>query len=231
MKSADDPRVDLWRIFVPQQLSEVETHWHRLDAVERQRAAGFHRESDRQRYVISQGSLRRLLGQRLGIDPACVAFDRGEFGKPRLATQPGPHFNSSHSGDWVVHGFSNSTPLGVDVEAIPADAIELDDFRHVLANQELQRLGSLSPELRNEAFISTWVRKEASVKATGHGLSKPLGDICVEAFDECRCGLADDQLATRCEDWNWLMLDFGPGYAGCLTYPGPPLVVHIQDLL
>lgn len=222
--------VDLWRVYVPQQLSAFEEHWRRLDALERQRAATFHRESDRQRYVISQGSLRRLLGQQLGIDPARVAFDRGEFGKPRVAAQIAPHFNTSHSGDWVVHGFSASTPMGVDVEAIQPDAIDLDEFRHVLTKPEMERLRSLPTALRNQAFISTWVRKEAYVKATGHGLSKPLDEVCIEPLEGGGYRLLHDHHPdTAGAEWNWLMLDLGPGYAGCLCHPGPPLAVHIRD--
>lgn len=224
------PRVDLWRVFVPQQLPAFDSHWRRLDALERQRAATFHREADRQRYVISQGSLRGLLGQQLGIDPARVAFDRGQFGKPRLAAQIAPHFNTSHSGDWVVHGFSASTPIGVDVEAIQPDPIHLDEFRHALTKPEMERLRSLPTALRNQAFISTWVRKEAYVKATGHGLSKPLDEVCIEPLEGGGYRLLHDHRPdTAGAEWNWLMLDLGPGYAGCLCYPGAPRIVHIRD--
>ena len=225
-----DPYVDLWRIFVPQQLPAFDSHWRRLDALERQRAAMFHREADRHRYVISQGSLRMLLGQQLGIDPARVAFERGQFGKPRVAGQIAPHFNTSHSGDWVVHGFSASTPIGVDVEAIQPDPIHLDEFRHALTKTEMERLRSLPTALRKQAFISTWVRKEAYVKATGHGLSKPLDEVCIESLEEGGYRLLHDHHPDAAgAEWNWLMLDLGPGYAGCLCHPGPPLAVHIRD--
>ncbi len=228
--AAVTPHVDLWRVFVPQHLPAFESHWRRLGTLERQRAATFHHESDRQRYVISQGSLRGLLGQQLGIDPARVAFDRGEFGKPVLATHPALHFNTSHSGDWIVHGVSASTPMGVDVEAIQPDAIDLDEFRHVLTKPEMERLRSLPTALRNPAFISTWVRKEAYVKATGRGLSQPLGDICIEPLEGGGYRLLHDHHPdTAGAKWNWLMLDLGPGYAGCLCYPGAPRVVHIRD--
>ncbi len=224
------PHVDLWRVFVPHQLPAFAAHWRRLDASERQRAAGFHRDADCQRYVISQGSLRGLLGRQLGIEPERVAFGRGEFGKPLLARRPVLHFNTSHSGDWIVHGFSAAAALGVDVEAIPPEPINLQDYTHVLTAHEFARLRSLPPALRNQAFINTWVRKEAYVKATGHGLSKPLGDICIEALEGGGYGLLHDHHPdTACDDWNWLMLDLGPGCAGCLSYPGPPLAVHIQD--
>lgn len=225
----NDPCVDLWHVHVPHHLCALEAHWQRLDASERQRAASFHREADRQRYVISQGSIRRVLGQRLGVDSAHLTFERGEFGKPFLATHPALHFNTSHSGDWVVHGVSASTPLGVDVEAIAPGPIDLQDFRHVLTAHEFERLSALPATRLNPAFISTWVRKEAYVKATGHGLSKPLGDICIELLEGGHFGLIHDHHPQPPgTGWNWQMLDLGPDHVGCLAYPGRPLTVHLR---
>lgn len=222
--------MQLWRVFVPRRLPAIEAHWHLLDTAERQRATGFRREEDRRRYILSQGSIRGLLGRYLGVDAADLTFARGEFGKPMLAAHPELHFNTSHSGDWIVHGLSATTPLGVDVEAIPPDVLHLDDFRHALTRHEIERLRSLPTALRNQDFISTWVRKEAYVKATGHGLSKPLGDISIEALAEGGYRLLHDpHRHTANTEWNWLMLDLGPGYAGCLCYPGPPLAVKIRD--
>ncbi|MEU7053747.1 hypothetical protein AB0A67_36435, partial [Streptomyces eurythermus] len=62
-----------------------------LDPVERRRAAALRRPADRALYVAAHGTLRRLLGDRLGLPPAEVALTRlpcpgcgGPHGRPAV---------------------------------------------------------------------------------------------------------------------------------------------------
>ncbi|MDA0866138.1 MAG: hypothetical protein O2890_06925, partial [Cyanobacteria bacterium] len=89
-----------------------------LSADEAARAARFRREQDRHLFILSRGGLRYLLGRYLNCEPATIALDYGEYGKPRLALAKTLHFNLAHSNGWVVYGFSCDRPIGVDVEPV-----------------------------------------------------------------------------------------------------------------
>lgn len=205
-------------------------HWQQLDAGERERASGYRLEADRLRYVISRGTLRVLIGRQLQVEPARVAFGSGELGKPFTAQHPGLHFNSSHSGDWVLHALSTATPLGVDVEALLPGRLDLEDFGHALAPQELERLLSLPVAQRSAAFGDIWVCKEAYVKAIGQGLNRALQEICICPLEGAGYGLLFDRNPGGADaDWTFAMLDVGPAHAACLAHPGPPLRVQVRD--
>ena len=222
--------VDLWRVRVAEQVHAFAHHWRQLDASERQRASSYHKEADRLRYVISRGTLRALLGRQLQIEPARVAFGASEFGKPLVAAHHGLHFNTSSSGAWVLHGFSSASPLGVDVEALLPDPLELAEFDHVLAPQELNRLLALHAARRSAAFIDLWVCKEAYVKANGQGLNRTLRDICIGPLDGGGYGLLHDRNPSDAgAAWTLAMIDLGPAHAGCLAHPGPPRRLRIRD--
>ena len=222
--------LDVWRVSVDEQVHAFVHHWRQLDASERQRASGYHNETDRLRYVISRGTLRALLGLQLQIEPARVAFGSSEFGKPFVAAHHGLHFNTSHSGDWVLHGFSSATPLGVDVEALLPDPLELEEFDHVLAPQELNCLLSLPTARRSAAFIDFWVCKEAYVKAIGQGLNRALRDICIGPLEGGGYGLLHDRNPGGAGGaWTLVMIDLGPAHAGCLAHRGPPRRLRIRD--
>ena len=64
---------------------------------ERERAARFHFERDRNRFVVGRGSLRETLGGLLEIPPAAVRFAYGPQGKPELNHETNLRFTLSHS--------------------------------------------------------------------------------------------------------------------------------------
>ncbi len=222
--------MDLWRVRVSEQAHALAVHWQRLDAAERQRAASFRNEADRQRYVVARGTLRALLGNALNIAPHELTFGRHEFGKPFVASHPGLHFSSSRSGDWVLHGLSTDIPLGVDVEALPHGPLELELFGQVLAPQELARLLALPAARRKLAFIELWVCKEAYVKAIGQGLNRTLGAICIAPLEGGGYTvLHDENPEASAGPWTLVMLDLGPAHAGCLAHPGSPRELGLHD--
>ncbi|XVQ84281.1 4'-phosphopantetheinyl transferase family protein [Microbispora siamensis] len=146
---------------------------------ERARAVRFRREADRRRFVTGSWLLRTAVAAVLGIAPADVVVDRScpdcgrSHGKPRIrAAGPPLHVSVSHSGDRVVVALSAEGPLGVDVEAVPSAPVD-GLARRVLTRGEWSWMEALPPEERCEAFARVWTRKEAVLKATGHGLRIP----------------------------------------------------------
>ncbi len=146
-----------------------------LDAAERQRHQAFVRAADRDRYAVAHVWLRRLLGAYTGTAPAEVVLVRercplcdGPHGRPAVGGGA-PHFSLSHSGDLVLIAVA-ATPVGADVEEIPALSVA-DDVARTLHPSEQAELAALAPAERTIAFSRCWTRKEAYLKGTGEGLA------------------------------------------------------------
>jgi 4'-phosphopantetheinyl transferase len=147
---------------------------------ERERAANFHFERDRRRFVAGRSTLRRKLAQYLDADPAELVFACGPHGKPTL---PGSDisFNVSNSGRAGLFAFASGFELGVDVELL-AHARADDDAvaARFFSAAEVATLRSCPASARANAFLRCWTRKEAYIKGRGEGLSLPLQDFDVE---------------------------------------------------
>lgn len=152
-----------------------------LDAGERERAARFHFEVHRERYVAAHGQLREVLGAYVGAAPEALRFEHEERGKPRLAetaadgtSTSGLAFNLSHSEDAGLLAIGRLAPLGADIEV----QRHLPDLEALAASHftasELRELHDLPEARRHDGFFAAWTRKEAYVKALGAGLSVPL---------------------------------------------------------
>ncbi|NMH94222.1 4'-phosphopantetheinyl transferase superfamily protein [Pseudonocardia bannensis] len=149
-----------------------------LDEHERTRLQKLRRPDDQARYLAAHALVRLVLGHRLGVHPAGLRFDRTcrcgqQHGKPRLADEPGTTgFSLTHSGDLVGVAVSDG-PVGLDVEHVRPLTDVAGMAAHVCSPTELAR--PLPAE--TAAFLTTWTRKEALLKATGEGLSRPMATI------------------------------------------------------
>ncbi len=195
-----------------------------LDEGEQSRAQRYMREHDRSRFVTAHGILRILLGRYLAIEPRSIAFMSGPYGKPALV--PGLsslalRFNISHSHDVALFAFANGREVGVDIEhKRPLGDME-QIARRFFSPQETASLLSLPSDARPRAFYACWSRKEAFIKATGHGLSLSLASFDVSLLpDEPVALLAtrDDACATA--PWTLHALPEVPGYAAALAVEG-----------
>ena len=146
------------------------------------RAARFHFERDRVRYIAARGSLRRILAGCAGVAPARLRFDYSPYGKPSLAPtaeMPAPPaFNISHSGEWALVAVRRAGRVGVDIEVIRPELARESIAERFFSPAEVAALRSLPAAEQGAAFFRCWTRKEAFVKARGEGLALPL-----DAFD------------------------------------------------
>ena len=162
-----------------------------LDETERRRLEGYRRREDQARFLTGTTLVRCLYAVELGILPAQVALDRScadcrrPHGKVRLAgDQPGGvQVSLSHAGDWVVVVAYRGRPVGVDVERVDLGLDHLGIGALALNEDELGALRAMSAEHRPVALTTSWVRKEAVVKALGEGLRTPLHGFGVTAPD------------------------------------------------
>jgi 4'-phosphopantetheinyl transferase len=165
--------VDIWTV----NLNEArEIHLAPDEAV---RAARLIREADRVHWSRSRSALRQVLASYLGCGPLELRFNRGEHGKPSI--ECGPAFNLSHSGEWALIAVARQAEIGVDIERQREDV----DIAKLLA-----RIGEKDlPETR-PALFQRWARREASTKATGSALMRPVDPRVYVADLEAPAGYA-----------------------------------------
>ena len=218
--SLSDGQVDVW----PADLADTAPldAWEAfLSPEEQERVRRFHFPADFRRYVYGRGLLRWLLASYLETDPARIQFTYSPEGKPEVV--PGPahrqlHFNLSHSGTKLLLAFAWERQVGADVERLRSD-IELEQIAtRFFSYAEQSALLSLPPAQRTAAFFRCWTRKEAYVKATGKGLSLPLGQFDVSLLPEHPAALlATRPNAQEAEHWLLHGLELGPGYAAAVA--------------
>lgn len=168
-----------------------------LDSTERTRLSTFRRAGDRDRYLTAHALVRLLLAPLVGSAPTALRFaascplcGQHGHGKPRLvdvgANSTDVSFSLAHSGDRVVVAVAGGGPVGVDVEQLVSRGPDQLDLlsRELLSSTEHMTYRALPVETRSDALTTWWTRKEAVVKATGHGLGIPPADISVTAPDQ-----------------------------------------------
>jgi 4'-phosphopantetheinyl transferase len=132
------------------------------------------RVEDKNIFLASSVMKKILFGKYLNCLPEEVRFSENENKKPLLINQPDLHFNTSHSGDWLVFIFSN-LPCGIDIEKIKWN-FEFDDvMEYSFHPQEKEYvLKSANPHV---SFFRIWTLKESLLKATGEGLIDNLHQL------------------------------------------------------
>ena len=159
---------------------EMERFAESLSKDERQRAARFHFERDKNRFVTGRGILREILGWLLGAEPCELVFSQGFHGKPRLAKPVAGsflHFNRAHCDSLAVYAISPTSEVGIDLEGI-RPVLETEDIvARFFSERERAQWLSLPSGGRAEAFFNCWTRKEAYLKATGEGIAHSLPQV------------------------------------------------------
>src|SRR5262245_27374039 len=113
--------VDLWVVSLDTDERGLQMFASQLSTEELAQASRFHAAIHRDRFIISQGSLRLILAHYIAVHPHEIAYERGPFGKPMLSRSSSPsfvQFNMSHSDAIALIGVSEDFPIGVDVERI-----------------------------------------------------------------------------------------------------------------
>jgi len=79
-------------------------------------------------------------------------------------------FNISHTEDIVTCTITDVNDIGIDIEKL--NAIDVYPLKNMLTKNEWKYVNS--SDNPSDHFISLWTKKEAIIKALGHGLSVPL---------------------------------------------------------
>jgi 4'-phosphopantetheinyl transferase len=161
-----------------------------LTAEELGRLRGFEHAGDRARFLSSHALVRLLVGARCQVQPAAVRLVQrcrrcgGPHGQPAVTLPDGlgipPRVSIAHAGSLVAVALSDD-PVGVDLERSTAGNHALADI--LLTFREQAELGRLSFREHTQAITRWWVRKEATLKASGHGFELDPRELEVTAPD------------------------------------------------
>lgn len=214
----------VWRIPLDQS-ANIAPHLEVLSPDEKERVRRFYYPHLGRRYAIAHSALRRILAAYDDVDPRALQFSVGEHGKPELIAGGAPyrellHFNLSHSGEMALVAVARHGAVGVDVERWRTTVQHLEIAERFFSPFEcdaLMGLPSDEPEAVLRGFFSTWSRKEAYLKATGHGISRGLHHFDVTIDGERAELLADRLDPDATARWSMTHLTVGPGYSAALV--------------
>lgn len=214
----------VWRIPLDQN-ADISGHLVVLSPDEQERVRRFYYPHHGRRYAIAHSALRRILAAYDDVDPLALKFHVGEHGKPELiaggaAHRALLHFNLSHSGDLALVAVARHGAVGVDVERWRTNVQHLEIAERFFSPIECDALLGLprvNPDDVLRGFFSTWSRKEAYLKATGHGISRGLHHFDVTTDGERAELLADRLDPEAVTRWSMSHLVVGPGYSAALV--------------
>jgi 4'-phosphopantetheinyl transferase len=208
--------IQIWHGNIAAEDGHYQNYWRILDAAEQARAGGFKNELLRKRYVEAHGRLRNILARTLNEPPEKIRIHNTGYGKPYLADNPALAFNLSHSASAMVIAVSWNCQLGVDVEHCKSRTSLAGLVDKCFAEEEIAYWNKLPETQKTAEFYRFWTRKEAFVKATGHGIALGLNCCVINPENQTEflripvdCGLAST--------WHVLDMDLGRGLCSALV--------------
>lgn len=218
--------VHVWAADLDVPSKDFEQFAESLSTREIERAARFHFERDRKRFVAGRGLMRTLLSRYLQIEPSGIEFRYNAQGKPSVVTAGAGdslQFNLTHCEDLALLAVTRLAEVGVDIERVRA----LEDFddlvRKFFSSRESAAFANLGVEEKPAAFFNLWTRKEAWLKATGEGIAHSLHlvEVAFLPGESARLVNLPRQLAggTR---WTLHELDPAENFTAALAINGAP---------
>ena len=193
-----------------------QNYWRVLDAAEQAHAQNMKNDLLRNRYIEVHGRLRNVLAQTLNEPPEKIRIKKAEHGKPYLADNPELVFNLSHSAGAMVIAVGWNCQLGVDIENCKPRTSLAALVDKCFAEEEIVYWSKLPDARKIPEFYRYWTRKEAFVKATGHGIALGLNHCVINPENQAKflrvpvdCGQAST--------WHALDLALGPDVCSALV--------------
>lgn len=134
-------------------------------------------------FLISRIMLRRILSHYCHMDINDICFSYNKYGKPYLNEEFNKnlkepiYFNLSHAGKVIVCAITKKYEVGVDVESIDRDILNIAQAFY--SEDDIAYLNQMPKAIQNKVACRIWTLKEAYVKAKGMGLSMPLDSFNV----------------------------------------------------
>jgi 4'-phosphopantetheinyl transferase len=110
--------------------------------------------------------------------------------------------------------------VGIDLEIVRTDLDYPEMALHCMSDRERSELFVLPPEERLAAFYRLWTRKEAYLKGSGTGFSRPCSDFDVSLIPghpELLCHRTSPEETSR---WTLMDIPVPEGYCAALAFEG-----------
>jgi 4'-phosphopantetheinyl transferase len=204
-------------------LSEEETH----------RALRYQLRQHTYRFVVGRGLLRILLGHYLGAPPEDLRFAYSHFGKPELtgASQGSElRFDLWHTHGKILYALSYGRDVGVDIEYMSQTVDRELIVERFCSEHEKSHYSTVPGELKQEAFLNCWTRKEAYIKARSQGLAIPLESFSVSLIPGAPVALLDTGEMREDEvPWSLHGVSFGPEYVAAVAVRGSNYALRTRE--
>lgn len=152
---------------------DLEDYLYILDESERMTYFEYRVNFKKIEFLIGRILLKTLAAQQLLSKPEKIRFIKNQYGKLFLHPDHGASnifFNITHTDNMVACVFFNLSQIGVDVEQVSRDAIDV--MEAVFVQEEIAFVNTNSSlKERLNAFYFIWTRKEAVMKANSKGFS------------------------------------------------------------
>lgn len=177
-----------------------------------------------QRFIKSRAILVNILTDRLlssGVSGDTLEFNCNVNGKPYLKNHADLHFNTSHSGKYLLIALAGF-PVGIDIEQQENSDLLSETARVVFSDEECQQLNFENAGGFLGKFYNFWTRKEAYIKALGCGFSCDPKLISIhDLAGEVKDDRLDNSAFTQKMNGRWHVhnLNIFEGFAAALAVP------------
>ena len=213
-------RVFIFIVNLASDMSDISksTHWEYLSVKEKIQANNYYTKSLSDKYVISHGILRHILGYYTKQYPQDIEFIHNQYGKPLLKNS-NIHFNMSHSHNIVSYIIASNYMVGIDIERHDNNLNIPELSSLVLTMEESRYLSGLNSKEKFELFYHLWTKKESLIKANGQGLTYPINTIeAMSVSSGETIFLTNEKNALQQEqEWYYYELETPKNYSGAIA--------------
>lgn len=126
---------------------------------------------------LARAQVIRLASNDLHIPNEAVVIKEGEHGKPYIDGYSEWQFNISHTLGMIAVAVSEK-PIGIDIEKIQKQDLRIAE--RFFTSPECNYINEAESDAeKNKRLLEVWTKKEAYIKFTGEGMSRPISSFNV----------------------------------------------------
>ncbi|MEM7620063.1 MAG: 4'-phosphopantetheinyl transferase superfamily protein [Pseudomonadota bacterium] len=204
----------------------LEKSYYVLSNHEQTRSNQFSHDQAKEQFIKSRAFLRQTLSDYVGEPAETLKIANNAYGKPYLEDFDHLHFNVSHSGDVILIAVGHMQ-VGIDIEYIDQEFAH-DTISDLVFNiSEQQIVKHQKHDLKAKQFYSIWTKKEAYLKAKGHGFSCDPQKISTS----CQSGVVVDlENCNASKSWYVKDLPISESYIASLATPQKNVNIEVVKL-